>query len=160
MSAFDALLDRLPRASLIVGKGGVGKTTCAVAVAASFARRGEHTLIVSTDPAAALADVIGAAVTTSEAPVVDEPNLDARQLSAPQLRRDFLERWRDTIAEIIDRGTYLDRADVDGLVDAALPGVDEILSHSDVFGRWGWIARWVIVHDGDRRAVLLDRLSK
>jgi len=128
VSAFDALLDRLPRASLIVGKGGVGKTTCAVAIAASFARRGERTLIVSTDPAAALADVIGAPVATSETAVPDEANLTARQLSAAQLRRDFLDRWRDTIAEIVDRGTYLDRTDVDGLVDAALPGVDEIFA--------------------------------
>ena len=128
MSAFDALLDRLPRASLIVGKGGVGKTTCAVAVAAAFARRGEPTLIVSTDPAAALADVIGATVATAEAPVSGEPNLYARQLSASQLRGEFLDRWRDTIAEIVDRGTYLDRTDIDGLVDAALPGVDEIFA--------------------------------
>jgi arsenite-transporting ATPase len=128
VSAFDALLDRLPRASLIVGKGGVGKTTCAVAIAASFARRRERTLIVSTDPAAALADVIGATVATAEAPVAGEPSLYARQLSASQLRGEFLDRWRDTIAEIVDRGTYLDRADIDGLVDAALPGVDEIFA--------------------------------
>jgi arsenite-transporting ATPase len=148
VSAFDALLDRLPRASLIVGKGGVGKTTCAVAIAASFARRGEYTLVVSTDPAAALADVIGAPVTTSESTVDDEPNLEARQLSASQLRRDFLERWRDTIAEIIDRGTYLDRGDVDGLVDAAFPGVDEIfalLALADLIAdRSGRYARLVI----------------
>jgi arsenite-transporting ATPase len=128
VSAFDALLDRLPRTSIIVGKGGVGKTTCAVAMAASFARRGEKTLIVSTDPAAALADVIGAPVSTSASPVAGEPNLEARQLSAAQLRGDFLTQWRDIIAEIVDRGTYLDRADVEGLVDAALPGVDEIFA--------------------------------
>jgi len=134
VSAFDALLDRLPRALLIVGKGGVGKTTCAVAVAASFARRGEPTLIVSTDPAAALADVIGAPVGTSESPVAGEPRLDARQLSAVELRHAFLDRWRDTITEIVDRGTYLERADVDGLVDAALPGADEIFAVLAVAG--------------------------
>src|SRR6185436_7685269 len=55
-------------------------------------------------------------------------NLDARQLDAAQLRDEFLGKWRETIAEIVDRGTYLDRADVDGLVDAALPGVDEIFA--------------------------------
>jgi arsenite/tail-anchored protein-transporting ATPase len=128
VSAFDALLARLPRTTLVVGKGGVGKTTCAVAIAASFARRNERTLVISTDPAAALADVIGEPVALSETPLTAQQNLDARQLSAAHLRRDFLERWRDTIAEIIDRGTYLDREDVDGLVDAALPGVDEIFA--------------------------------
>ncbi len=128
MSALDALLDSLPRTALIVGKGGVGKTTCATGIAALFARRGERTLLMSTDPAAALAEVIGEAVSTDAAAVSGEPLLDARQLSAGHLRREFLTRWRDTIAEIIDRGTYLDRADVDGVVDATLPGVDEIFA--------------------------------
>ncbi len=148
MSAFGALLDQLPRTSLIVGKGGVGKTTCAVAIAAAYARRGERTLIVSTDPAAALAEVIGAAVGTSETAVAGEPNLEARQLSATQLRAAFLARWRDTIAEIVDRGTYLDRSDVDGLVDAALPGADEIfalLALADLLAdRSGRYARLVV----------------
>jgi arsenite-transporting ATPase len=148
VSAFDALLDRLPRTSLIVGKGGVGKTTCAVAIAAAFARRGEQTLLISTDPAAALSDTIGAPVTTSESAVDGEADLDVRQLSATQLRAAFLERWRDTIAEIIDRGTYLDRDDVDGLVDAALPGADEIfalLALADLLAdRSGRYARLVV----------------
>ena len=127
MSAFGALLDRLPRTTLVVGKGGVGKTTCATAIAAAFARRGERTLIISTDPAAALGTVIGAPVGTAPTPVAGF-DLAARQLSASELRRDFLAKWRDTIAEIVDRGTYLDREDVDGLVDAALPGSDEIFA--------------------------------
>lgn len=128
MSALGALLDRLPRASLVVGKGGVGKTTCAAGIAAAFAARGQHTLLVSSDPAAALASALGTPVGSTAAPVAGQPNLDARQLSATQLREDFLKRWRDVIAEIVDRGTYLQRADVDGLVDAALPGGDEIFS--------------------------------
>ena len=128
MTALDSLIERLPRTSLIVGKGGVGKTTCAVGVAAILARRGESVLLLSTDPAAALSEVIGAPVGTTAAPVASVPGLDARQLAASELRRDFLDRWRDVIAEIIDRGTYLDRGDVDGLVDAALPGADEIFA--------------------------------
>ena len=82
VSALDALLDSLPRTALIVGKGGVGKTTCAAGIAALFARRGERTLLMSTDPAAALAEVIGAPVSTDAAAVEGEPLLDARQLSA------------------------------------------------------------------------------
>src|SRR6185369_4294882 len=74
------------------------------------------------------ATVIGEPVSTHASEVAGRTNLDARQLSASELRSEFLGEWRDTIAEIIDRGTYLDREDVDGLVDAALPGVDEIFA--------------------------------
>ncbi len=128
MSALGALLDRLPRTTLVVGKGGVGKTTCAAAIAAAFARRGDRALLVSTDPAAALASVLAAPVGTVATPIEGSGGLFARQLSASELRRDFLAQWRDTIADIVDRGTYLDRDDVDGLVDAALPGSDEIFA--------------------------------
>ena len=128
MSALESLLDRLPRVTLVVGKGGVGKTTCAVGIAAAFARHGDKTLVVSTDPAAALGDVIGAPVGASPRGVRGVAGLQARQLDASRLRRAFLERWRTVIAEIVDRGTYLDRSEVDGLVDAALPGADEIFA--------------------------------
>jgi len=128
VSALDTLLGALARITLVVGKGGVGKTTCATGIAAAFAARGERTLLVSTDPAAALADVVGAAVGTSEAPVAGHEKLTARQLSASELRREFLDRWRTVIAEIVDRGTYLAREEIDGLVDAALPGGDEIFA--------------------------------
>jgi len=128
VNAVEALLDSLPRTTLVVGKGGVGKTTCATGLAAAFAAHGQHTLLMSTDPAAALATVIGAPVDIAPSPVPGCAYLEARQLSAADLRRDFLAAWRETIAEIVDRGTYLDRVDVDGLVDAALPGADEIFA--------------------------------
>ena len=128
MSALDSLLDRLPRITLVAGKGGVGKTTLAVGIGIAFARRGEKTLVVSTDPAAALGDVIGAPVGGATRGVQGVNGLQARQLDALPLRRAFLERWRAVIAEIVDRGTYLDRSEVDGLVDAALPGADEIFA--------------------------------
>lgn len=123
-----ALLDELPRTSLVVGKGGVGKTTCATEIARAYAERGHDTLLLSTDPAAALSSVLGAAVGHEASAVDATPHLFARQLDAHRLRDVFLGQWRDIIAEIVDRGTYLDREDVDGLVDAALPGVDEIFA--------------------------------
>ncbi|HEY2165133.1 MAG TPA: ArsA family ATPase, partial [Gemmatimonadaceae bacterium] len=128
MSALDSLLDTLPGIVLVAGKGGVGKTTFAVGLGAAFARRGEKTLVVSTDPAAALGDVIGAPVGGAMRPVRGSPRLQARQLDAAELRAEFLSRWRMVIAEIVDRGTYLARAEIDGLVDAALPGADEIFA--------------------------------
>ena len=43
------------------GKGGVGKTTCAAAVALAASRSGRRVLLVSTDPAHSTSDVLGIA---------------------------------------------------------------------------------------------------
>ena len=51
-------LDReLKRLIMIGGKGGVGKTTCASAIALHFALQGKKTLIISSDPTPSLSDI-------------------------------------------------------------------------------------------------------
>ena len=120
---------RLPRLTLVVGKGGVGKTTLAVGIAARFAAAGESTLLVSTDPAGALGNALGITLAEGEKQTIAGcPRLTARQLDARSARREFLARWRQTIVTIVDRGTYLDLDDIEGLVDAAFPGADEIFA--------------------------------
>jgi arsenite-transporting ATPase len=127
--AIEALLDSLPQLSLVVGKGGVGKTTCAAGIAARLAARGNSTLLVSTDPAGSLGSVVGVSLTAGERREVDVvPGLSVLQLDARGARMAFLARRRDTIVTIVDRGTYLDLEDINGLVDAALPGADEIFA--------------------------------
>ena len=126
-SAIDELLERLPRLALIVGKGGVGKTTCAIGIAAHVAAASEPTVLISTDPAASLAHVLGVTLANGEAHTMDSvSSLSAMQLDPVAARSAFLNRWRDTLVSIIDRGTYLDVEDIGGLVDASFPGADEI----------------------------------
>src|SRR6266545_7704486 len=59
-----ALIDELaanPRGVVLtMGKGGVGKTTIAAAIAVELARRGIEVLLSTTDPAAHVADAVGA----------------------------------------------------------------------------------------------------
>ncbi len=50
------------RISLFVGKGGVGKSTLAAATAVHEARAGQRVLLVSTDQAHSLGDVLGVTV--------------------------------------------------------------------------------------------------
>lgn len=92
------------------------------------ARAGVATLVLSTDPAGALADVLGAPLAGAPSPVAAVPNLFACQLDAGRARADFVARWGETLATIIDRGTYLDREDIQGLIDATLPGIDETMA--------------------------------
>lgn len=128
MSAGDALLDRLPHATLVAGKGGVGKTSCASAIALRASERFGRALVLSTDPARALPLVLDAPVGAEATPVPWAPALAARTLDADALRSTFLARWGPVLRLIIDRGTYLDDADIGPLLDTALPGGDEIFA--------------------------------
>ena len=56
-AAADGLLAR--RIVFVGGKGGVGKTTTAAALALAAAERGRTCLVVSTDPAHSLGDIFG-----------------------------------------------------------------------------------------------------
>ncbi|HSE93583.1 MAG TPA: ArsA-related P-loop ATPase, partial [Methylomirabilota bacterium] len=56
-----------PRFRFFAGKGGVGKTTCAAAAAVGAAERGRRVLLVSTDPAHSLRDVLTVAPDSGEA---------------------------------------------------------------------------------------------
>jgi arsenite/tail-anchored protein-transporting ATPase len=125
----DALLDSLPPVILVVGKGGVGKTTCAAGLTACLSDRGESALLLSTDPAGSLGSVLGTELKPGERSSVPElPGCTVLQLDARNAREAFLARWRSTIVTIMDRGTYLDAEDIEGLVDAAFPGADEIFA--------------------------------
>jgi arsenite-transporting ATPase len=141
ISGIDALLASLPPWTVVGGKGGVGKTTCAAALAVHSATNGVRTLAVSTDPAGTLADALGS-------PLIGEPrsieaiaSLSASQLDATAARTEFLQRRGEVLATIVDRGTYLDREDIQGLIDATLPGIDEtmaVLALADVADGGDW----------------------
>jgi arsenite-transporting ATPase len=141
MSGIDALLASLPGWTLVGGKGGVGKTTCAAALGLQSARRDTPTLVLSTDPAGTLADALGSTLTGDPRPVTGCPSLSASQLDAAAAHTEFLARFGDVVATIIDRGTYLDREDIRGLVDSTLPGIDEtmaLLALADLPDRGDW----------------------
>ncbi|MEU8517301.1 arsenical pump-driving ATPase [Kitasatospora sp. NPDC048722] len=62
LPGLDALVDELaagpPRAILVMGKGGVGKTTIATAIAAGLVGRGHEVHLSTTDPAGRFTDVL------------------------------------------------------------------------------------------------------
>jgi arsenite/tail-anchored protein-transporting ATPase len=128
VSRLDPLLDSLPRWILVAGKGGVGKTTCAAALAARNAARGHSTLLLSTDPARSLGAALGVRVGVAPAPVAARKHLFAMQLDAQHERDMFLQRWRSVLITILDRGTYLNPDELAGFVDDALPGADEAMA--------------------------------
>jgi arsenite-transporting ATPase len=74
------------------GKGGVGKTTIASAVAVALAAAGKRTLVISTDPASNLDDVFGVAALPEPTPVPGVEGLHIANLDPELAAQAFLER--------------------------------------------------------------------
>ena len=117
------------------GKGGVGKTTVAAAIALRLARDlpGQRVLLLSTDPAHSLGDVLVAPVSDAPRPVAGAPsNLSVRELDPPAAlaaRRLRLEASLQALAEALGRaemGTMAGRG-LTEVIDLAPPGIDELL---------------------------------
>jgi len=111
------------RTILYTGKGGVGKTSVAAATARRCAAAGSRTLVVSTDPAHSLGDVLDARLGAD--PVEVGPRLWAQQISAQEeLERNWaaVQDWAGDM--LVERG--VDRISAEELT--VPPGADELFA--------------------------------
>ena len=115
------------------GKGGVGKTTSATATAFHLLERSksnETILLFSTDPAHSLADSIGKTIGDKPTEIAKHAGakLVAYEMDATTALERFREKHGRTLAEIAERGTFLDEADINELLNLSLPGLDEVMA--------------------------------
>lgn len=116
------------RLILFGGKGGVGKTACAAAAAVHMAQQeGRSVLLVSTDPAHSLADTLRGSAIPERMEVVE--------LMAEQYLEEFRRKHGQELQEIAERGTFLDREDIERFFALSLPGMDELFGFLEV-SRW------------------------
>jgi arsenite-transporting ATPase len=112
-----------PRTILYTGKGGVGKTSVAAATARGCAAAGLRTVVLSTDPAHSLADIL-------EQPVGSEPTALGPKLWAQQVSaQDELERHWSAVQGWL--GQVLVERGVERIAAEELtvpPGGDELFS--------------------------------
>ncbi|HSP33404.1 MAG TPA: ArsA family ATPase [Thermoanaerobaculia bacterium] len=111
--AFDSIAGR--RVILFGGKGGVGKTTMSAIAALRYAQT-RKVVLFTTDPASNLRDLL------------QDPPFAIESLDAPKLYARFLEENLASLLEIGDRGTYLDRDELQRFFELSLPGVDELMA--------------------------------
>jgi len=85
----------------LTGKGGVGKTSHACALAVGLADAGRTVLLVSTDPASNLSDVLGVAVGPVPVEVPGVPGLRAVNVDPEAATRTYREAALEPLREIL-----------------------------------------------------------
>jgi len=85
-------LEQPTRFLFFTGKGGVGKTALACATAIRLAGAGRRILLVSTDPASNLDEMLGVALSNEPTPVPDVEQLWALNIDPERAADDYRER--------------------------------------------------------------------
>ena len=86
------ILDIQTRFLFFTGKGGVGKTSLACATALALSEKGLRVLLVSTDPASNLDQVLGVELTAEPIPIPAAPGLSALNIDPDAAAREYRER--------------------------------------------------------------------
>jgi arsenite/tail-anchored protein-transporting ATPase len=88
----EVLLQDPTRFLFFTGKGGVGKTSLSCAVALGLADQGRRVLLVSTDPASNLDEMLGQRLSDQPTPIPGAPNLRAMNIDPEKAAEDYRSR--------------------------------------------------------------------
>ncbi|MGB9629748.1 MAG: ArsA family ATPase [Thermodesulfobacteriota bacterium] len=117
-------LDQEPKNLIMIGgKGGVGKTTCASAIALHFSEKGKKTLIISSDPTPSLSDIFEMEIGDRETPIKNAKDLYGIEISSEVVLKKWKERFGPEIYEVVSSFASLDYDFVDYIGGA--PGIEE-----------------------------------
>lgn len=98
-----------PRYLFFTGKGGVGKTSLACATALTMADTGKSVLLVSTDPASNLDEMLGQKLSNQPSPIDGAPGLSALNIDPTAAAEAYRAR---VIAQLSEGVTERERANV------------------------------------------------
>jgi arsenite/tail-anchored protein-transporting ATPase len=108
---------------MTAGKGGVGKTTCAAAIAVRLAESGKKTLIVSSDPTPSLTDIFEIRIGAAETVLPGLPLLTALEINSEIIIERWKEKFGPEMYEVISSFLPFDEDIIDYVATA--PGIEE-----------------------------------
>ena len=105
------------------GKGGVGKTTCAAALALAASREGRRVLLVSTDPAHSTSDIFERQFTREEREIL--PNLFGLEIDADFEASRYIAEVKEQVSKMFSP-SMVGAASRQIDLAAAMPGVADV----------------------------------
>jgi len=125
MSARDlGFLDEGKRKILMFcGKGGTGKTTSSTVTAVHFALQGHRTLLISTDPAPSLSDILEIDVGGKITPIPEVPGLSAVELDYDLVVELWKERYGGEVYDLVSSFLPVEEDIIEYIAGA--PGIDQ-----------------------------------
>ena len=113
------------------GKGGVGKTSCAIATAIEMAEN-YKTLLISTDPAHSISDFVSQQIGFKVVQSDKVPNLSFIEVVADEALSRFIADHRSELKKLLDTSTSLDNDDIEQMLSLSIPGIDEVMSFKTI----------------------------
>jgi len=115
---------RRARLILCSGKGGVGKSTVASAIATYFAESEKKTLLVSSDPVQALSRIFNKKIGNRVTKI--SKNLDAMEIDVEQIALKVESEYKQVLTDAL--ASWLDEETAKSLPLSILSGADELLA--------------------------------
>ena len=86
------LIKKIPQFLFFTGKGGVGKTSMSCAISVALAKEGKKVLLISTDPASNLDEVLDTKLKSTPTKVNGVENLDAMNINPVVAAHEYKEK--------------------------------------------------------------------
>ena len=113
------------------GKGGVGKTSCAIATALALSAN-YKTLLISTDPAHSLSDSLEQEIGFKIVETNGTKQLSAIEVIAEEALSKFLSGHQEQLKKLLETSTNLDNEDIEQMLTLSIPGIDEVMSFKTI----------------------------
>ena len=109
--------------TILAGKGGVGKTTCAATIALHHASGGDSTLAISTDATPSLSHIFE--VTDRKKPVEVQPALYISELGVEEVKEMWNEKFGREVYEVFSSFVSIDYEEFTEFMTSLLPGLSD-----------------------------------
>ncbi len=129
--ALTGLKDNNLELIILGGKGGVGKTSCAIATALALSENFK-TLLISTDPAHSLSDSLEQEIGFKIVKINSAEQLSAIEVIAEEALSEFMTGHHSELKKLLVTSTNFDNEDIDEMLTLSIPGIDEIMSFKTI----------------------------